>query len=120
MFQAAVPPTASGPQDIRGEEALDLLISWICGRDNDVDWDDILRRAPRRMLYRIGFALLHLRRPGRRLHGIKRRRHASQRYGELPWAFGAVRLSRDADTDVHQKVRDRVLRDVARAGAAGG
>lgn len=70
-YQAGTPQTAYGPQDIRGGDVFDLLVSWICDRYSDDDWGDILRRAPRRMLVRIGFAILHVRRPGRRFQGMK-------------------------------------------------
>lgn len=84
--------SSEGPIDMFAGDPLDLVTSFVATRGSDVDWIDMVRRHGRPLFYRIGFALLHMRRPGRRLAGVKRWRHGAGVLGELPWRLPVLRL----------------------------
>lgn len=113
-FRATPAGREYGPHTVLQDSGFDMLVAWVCTRDSDVDWSLIVRVGGRRLLYRLAFALLHLRRPGRRLQGIRRWRFGSSRVGELPWRFGAVRVPHAATVEARRALRSRLLDGLAR------
>lgn len=116
-FRATPAGRLDGPIDLYAESSFDLLIAWIATRGTDMDWLHLERAGGRRALYRVGFALLHMRRPGRRLEGLRRWRHGAALLGELPWALPVVRLPRDLAPECRRDIVRR-LRDALADGCA--
>lgn len=96
-----------GPVLTFAPEAFNLSISYVGTRRTDLSWWQLWHHGQRPLLYKAAFAILHCRRPGRRLEAQRRWHHGAQLLGELGWYFPALRLPRDASDDAF---RCRVVR----------
>lgn len=103
-----------GPADLYEGDPLDLVVSYMCTRGTDVNWPDIAARCDRALFYRAGFALLRMSRPGRRLLGIKRWRHAAEVMRELPWRIPVLRYPSDAPRSIRAPTTRHVCEVVAK------
>lgn len=115
--QSEAPAEDNGPFHLFAEPMYSLLVSWICTRTSNVDWLGVFRHRGRPLLYKLGLSIMRLRRPCRRLTGMRLWRHASHLLGELPWHVPVLRMPHDAD-GAHKHAVMATLRRSLSAGCA--
>lgn len=102
-------PAQEGPLDISDLNCFDVLVSCVCSRKGDPPWRRLQKTHGHSVLYRIGFALLALRRPGRQKLGMMR-----LAIGELPWTLRPLKVPRALGPSAVRQVTRAVIAHLAR------
>lgn len=103
-----------GPVTLYSPHSFDFGVGAACSRDTPFLWHLFLRTHGRAGLYRFAFAVLRMRRPGRRHLGTRRSKFASRAWGELPWYLPPLCHPADAPTALVRALVGRLVATLSR------